>query len=197
MELKMEILCTEFKHKKILDNKIIVDEKSEEYYIVPLTKEFSVDEGEGVYKLSFKNQLLWLKYSNHNKEILINEYEFEECVLIESKNIIDIYMNLHTNHCFRKNVWQSNNNVRLNSDYAEKHMLILPIIEDMIDIKEFGIGITNYQISMISNEILLKQTIKDEHNCHLFITNNFLLNKDALFVKLNDNDVQDFIGVAH
>ena len=188
------IICKNFKHKKSIENKIIVTEPSEEYYVIPLSKSFDMESDGEVFKLSFVNQLIWLKYSNHKKEILIKEYDYDEFIIIESKNILDIYINIHTNRYFRKNVWHCDNAVSLNKKYLGTFFLIIPIIEDMISIKEFGEGIKNYQIHMISNEVLLKKANRrGEHGCNLIITNNFSLNKDALFVPLKDSDVELFL----
>ena len=117
MDMTTEIICKDFKHKKILENKVIVDEASEEYYIIPLSRGFDLEYDKEVYKLTFNNQLLWLKYSNHKKEILIKEKGFDECVLIKSENILDIYMNILCHECFKKNVWHTNYNVSLNKKY--------------------------------------------------------------------------------
>jgi len=194
MNLKLEIICKEFKHKKLMNNKIIVSEKGGEYYIIPLTKSFDLESDEEVYKLTFENQLLWIKYSNNAREILIKEFDFQDFIVIESKDILDIYVNIHTTQCFRKNVWQSKNNTSVNKKYLGKYLLILPIFEDMIDIKEFGIGITNYQIHMNTNEILLKQAKKrSEHGCYLMLTNNVNLSQEALFVPLKDDDLGLFL----
>jgi hypothetical protein len=62
----------------IVDKKIMVDESSGEYYIVPLNKSYDLEhireddsDDDEFVKLTFKNQLLWLKYSNHKKELLL------------------------------------------------------------------------------------------------------------------------------
>ena len=194
MELTMQIVCTEFEQVKIKNNRIIVDEKSEEYYIIPLNKSYDMESDNEVYRLTFKNQLLLLKYSNYYKEILIKDYNFTECVLIKSEYIKDIYVKLFDIHdCFRKNIWQSNNNTSIHKKYKGKYMLILPIIEDMIHIKEYGEGIPNYQVELITNEVLLKKVgSRSNSNGYLVLTNNMLLNKEALFVKLSDSDVDTF-----
>ena len=194
-ELKMEILCKNFKHKKIIENKIKVDEDKEEYYIIPLNKSFDVESYEDGHKLNFKNQLLWLKYSNRFGEILIKEFNFKDYIVIKSKDIIDIYATVLTTQCFKRNVWQTDNAVPLNKKYMGKYILVLPIFdEELIDIKEFGIGIINYQIHMYTNEILLKKaTPRAKNSCNLIITNNVLLNKEALFVVLYDEDVSLFL----
>ena len=195
MELRMEIVCKDFEQKPIINNKIYVDKPSDEYYIIPLNKSFELESDDEVFRLTFNNQLLWLKYSNRHKEILLKEYDFKECVLIKSEDILDIYVKINKCHdCFVKNVWQSENSSSLNKKYLNKHMLILPIIEDMFDIREYGEGIPFYQIELITNEILLK-TVKNRgnNNGYVILTNNFLLNKEALFVKLSDDDYNSFI----
>jgi len=193
MDLKLEIICKDFKHKKTIDNKLIVTEKSEEYYIIPVTRTFTMESDEEVFKLIFENQLLWLKYSNHQKEILIKE-DYDEFIIIKAKDILDIYMNIHTTNCFKKNVWFSKNNVSLNKKYLDKSILIIPIFEEMISINEYGEGIRHYQIHMNSNEILLRKVTKrSESNCNVVVTNNILLNKEALFVVLSDKDVDSFL----
>lgn len=195
MELKIEIICKNFEQKTINNQKICVNEQTEEYYIIPLNKSYDLEYDDEICKLTFKNQLLWLKYSNHQKEILLKEYNFNECVVVKSEDILDIYVKIiDCSNCFRKNVWQSNNNVSLNKRYLGKHMLILPIIEDMIDINEFGEGIKEYQIELITNEVLLKE-VKDRgnNNGYVVITNNVVLNNEALFVRLFEDDVESFL----
>lgn len=194
MELKLEIICKNFEQKKIKNNKIKVNSPSEEYYIIPLNKSFSMEYDDEVFKLSFENQLLWLKYSNHWKDILIKDFDFNECVLIKSEDILDIYVELQSNNYFRKNVWHTHNTVNVKKRYGGVYFLMLPIIEDMIEVKEFGVGVKLYQIHLITNEILLKKAKRiDGGSCNLMIPNNFLLNKEALFVRLSDNDVGLFI----
>ena len=195
MELKLEIICKNFEQKKIIDNKICTNEQSEEYYIIPLNKNFEMEYDDEVFKLTFKNQLLWLKYSNHFKNILIKEYDFNECVLIKSEDIEDIYVKLYTKKdCFLKNVWHGRNSISLNKKYLNKHMLVLPVIENMIHINEVGEGDVLYQIELITNEVLLKKVKKrSECNGHVLLTNNVLLNKDALFVELSDDEVSLFV----
>lgn len=195
MNLKLEIICKNYKHKKIIDNNIIVKEPSEEYYIIPLTKSFEIDKYKDEYKLKFDNQLLWLKYSNHKKKILLKEYNFEEAIIINSKDILDIYVSVYSTNFLRKNVWHTRNNVPLNKKYNGKYFLVIPIIDDMIDIHKYGEGIVHYQIHLISNEILLKKAYErsKNNNGNLIITNNCLLNKEALFIELSDNDVKSFV----
>lgn len=190
----MEIICKDFKHKKSIENKLRVQEIGEEYYIIPITRPLDMETDGEVYKLTFTNQLLWLKYSTHQKTILVNEYDYEEFILIKSENILDIYINLHTNRCFRKNVWHTDNAVPLNKKYLDKYLLVLPIFEDAIDIKEFGEDMKYYQIHMNTNEVLLKQaTSRAKNACNLIITNNVLLNKEALFVPLSDESLGLFL----
>lgn len=190
----MEIICTNFEQLKIDGDKIHVDEKSGEYYIIPLNKDFTMESDDEVIKLVFENQLLWLKYSNINKEILIKEFNFEEFVVIKSEEILDVYVVINTLNKMRKNVWQSNNIVNMNKKYLNKHFICIPIITDMVDIHNFDGGVIGYQIELITNEVLLKK-VKPKQNNHGYfsITNNFLLNKDALFIALNDNEVSKFI----
>ena len=193
--IKIIITCEEYKHKKIINDKIIIDEPTEEYYIIPLTKSFNMEHDGEVFQLTFKNQLLWLKYSNHNKEILLKDNTFSECIIIKSENILDIYMKVSTNNYFRKNVWSSKNNLRLNSRYDGRTMLMIPVIDDMIKIREFGEGIVKeYQMELISNEVLVEKTISHEHNCSLMLTNNFLLNKEAVFIRLDDESASSFFN---
>lgn len=194
MELTMEIICENFEQKKISNNKVEVDEPSEEYYIIPLNKSFSMEYDDEIFKLTFKNQLLWLKYSNHSKNILIKDYNFTECVLIKSEYIYDIYLKIHCNNLIRKNVWHSNYNINLKKKYIGKYFLAIPVIEDMISVKEYGEGISNYQIHMITNEVLLKK-VDNRSDCagNLIVTNNFRLNKEALFIRVSDDDVGLFL----
>lgn len=193
MIVKMKILCEQYKHKKIMNKKIIVNEASEEYYIIPITKEFTVNTDGDIYELVFKNQLLWLKYSNYKKEIVIKEL-FTECIIIKSEDILNIEVDITCNNYFLKNVWQSNNNVRLNSRYDGKYMLCLPVFDDLINIHEFGVGLVkDYRILLNTNEVLLVRTVPQEHNCSLMVSNNFLLNKEALFIRVSDDFVSDFI----
>ena len=195
MELKMEIICKDFKHKKSIENKLRVQEIEEEYYIIPITRPLDMETDGEVYKLTFTNQLLWLKYSTHQKTILVNEYDYEEFILIKSKDIIDIYINLHTNRCFRKNVWHSDNKVHLNKKYLDKYFLVLSVFEDAIDVKEFGEDLKYYQIHMNTNEVLLKKATPraKSSGCNLIITNNMMLNKEALFVPLSDESLELFL----
>lgn len=194
MELKLEIICKEFIHKKSINKRIIVKEENEEYYVIPLNDSFDMETDGEIYKLIFKNQLLWLKYSTKNKDIYIKEFDFKEFIVIKSEDIYDIFVNVHTTNYFRRNVWQTSNTVPLNKKYLDKYILVLPIFEDMIDIKEFGIGIVNYQIHMNTNEILLKKaTSRAKNSCNLVITNNVMLNKEALFIPLNDKSLDLFL----
>ena len=194
MELEIEILCKEYKHKKTVDEKLIVDKELEEYYIVPLTRKPNISSN-GYYHISLKNQLLWLKYSNGSNEILLKDCGFDDYLIIRADDIIDIYMYVSTSEYFRKNVWSSQHNVRLNNEYMDKYLLCIPIIDGMINVKEFGEGIVKeYQIHLLSNEVLLKKTIPQEHNCNFIVTSNFLLNKEALFIPLFDGDVVSFMG---
>ena len=199
MELKCKIICEKFEQKTKIDKKIYDVEQSEEYYVIPLSKSYDVKHEDGIFELMLKNQQLLLKYSNRFGEILLKDYDYgcEEFILIKSRDIIDIYVRIISNNYFRRNVWQTNTVVYMNKKCVGEKYLILPIIEDMISIKEFGEGIPIINIEMITNEILLREVQPSEKNCYLNITNNFLLNKDALFVRLNDGDVQDFVGVAH
>lgn len=195
MEFEMEILCNEYKHKVLVDDYIIVDTESEEYYIIPITKEMGKLWSGEAYRLSFKNQMLWLKYSNSEGKILVKNIGFTDFIVIKSEDIIDIYMYVSTSDYFRKNVWQSKNNVRLNKKYTDNYILCIPIIEDMINVKEFGDGVVKeYQIHMISNEAIISKTTPQSHNCNLMVTNNFLLNKEALFICLNEKDVNKFFN---
>lgn len=195
IELKTEIICENFEQKPIIENKVKVDEATEEYYIIPLNKSYTMESDEKIIKLTFTNQLLWLKYSNHHQEILLKEHDFKECIVIKSEHIYDIYVKINNIHdCFRKNVWQCDNTISMNKKYLNKHIIVMPIIEDMISIKEYGEGILNYQIELITNEILLKKSKdKGNHNSYINLTNNFLLNKEALFIKLSDDDVDLFL----
>ena len=193
--MKTEIICENFEQKKIENNRIYVNDSSEEYYIIPLNKGFDMESDDKVFKLTFTNQLLWLKYSNRHKYILLKDTRFTECVLIKSEDIYDIYVKINNVHdCFRKNVWQCDNNISINKKYLNNHFLVLPIIEDMININEFGEGIPLYQIELITNEMLLKY-VKDRgrNNGYIVLTNNMLLNKEALFVKLSSDDVGLFV----
>lgn len=199
MELKTEILCKKFEQMKIVDKKIMVDEPSGEYYIIPLNKSYDLEhirddsDDDEFVKLTFKNQLLWLKYSNHRKELLLKDYDFKECVVIRSDDILDIYVIVVTTNCFKRNVWHSKN-ISLNKKYTGKYMLVLPIFDDMISVREYGIGIVTYQVRMITNEVLLKKvSARSEHGSNVVITNNVNLNKEALFVVVYDDDVSLFL----
>ena len=194
MELEMEIICTKFSQYDITDNEIETDEASEEYYIIPLSRDFGMGYDDKVTKLYFKNQLLLLKYSNHKGIIHLKEYDcFNQCVLIKSSDILDIYVKIDTSNYMRKNVWQSRNIVSMNKKYLGKKFLMLPIIEDMVDIHSYGEGILRYQIHVITNEVIMKEVLSKQNNHgYLGVTNNFLLNKDALFILLYDVDVEKF-----
>lgn len=194
MKIKTEIICKTFKHKKPVNGKLIVDEGSEEYYIIPITKQFKAETDGEVYKLLFENQILWLKYSNHKHEILLKEFDFKEFIIIKSDEILDINVFVKTNKMFRKNIWQSKTSVKINKQYDNQYFIIIPIMEDMIKIHEYGEGIRWYEINVISNEILLKKAhISGENNCLLNLTVNATLNKEALFLPLYDKDVASFI----
>ena len=194
MNLKMEIICKNFEQKPIIDNKILTDEQEEEYYIVPLNREPSMEYDDEVFKLTFENQLLWLKYSNYRKEVLVKDFKFKECVLIKSEDILDIYVKIQTTNYQRKNVWYTNNAVNMNKVYLDKYFLIVPVIDDMISVHEWGEGICHYEFEMITNEILLKKVVsKDNNHGYVGVTNNILLNKSALFILLNDYDVSLFL----
>lgn len=194
MDLKLEIICENYKHKKIKNNKILVDKPSEEYYIIPLSKSCVLESDEKYFKLTFNKQLLWLKYSNHKKEILLKEYDFKECIIIESKDIFDIYVKIQTGNYFRKNVWNSKTTTFIKKKYDKDYFLVLPIFDDMIEIEEFGEGVKINQINMITNEILLKQAKKNGNSAVVMVTNNFTLNQEALYIRLNNDEIEDFIG---
>ena len=190
MELKTEIICENFEQKKIHDNKIYVDEASEEYYIIPLNHSFSIEYDDEVYKLTFTNQQLWLKYSNHFKEIKIYEYEYDECVLIKSADILDIYSIILCDDYIRKNTWQSLN-VNIKRKDIGKYYLVIPIIEEMVNVKKFGVNDYFYQIEVITNEIRMKKVMKRSDNAgNITITNNINLCGEALFIRLSDDDVR-------
>ena len=194
MKLKTEIICKNFEQMKIVDKKIYTNEQSEEYYIVPLNKSFDLEYDDEVFKLTFTNQLLWLKYSNHWGYILLKEFDFNECVVIKSEDIEDIYVQLYTDKdCFIKKVWQSRKNVSLNKKFVGKFVLVLPIIEDMIDFSRVGEG-SFYTVRMITNEILLKEVKnRGKGNGYIVIDNNVEDYGEALFVVLSDDD--DGVGL--
>lgn len=185
MNLKMEIICENFEQKKIIDDKIIVDNPTEEYYVILLNKSYDLETDCEIFKLIFFNQQLLLKYSNMNNEILIKNCDFEDCVIIKSDLIKEIYVELISTDCFRKNVWHYKNSVYMNKKYLDDYFLVIPIIDDMIDIFEYGEGIRNYQVKMITNEVLLRRVCpKGNNHGYIGVTNNVLMNKDALFVRL-------------
>lgn len=194
MEVKTEIICKNFEQMKIEDKKIYTNEQSEEYYIIPLNKNYDLEYDDEVFKLTFTNQLLWLKYSNHWGYILIKEFDFNECVVIKSEDILDIYVKLYTNkECFYKNTWQSYN-ISLSKEYVDKHLLVLPVIEDdMIKFDKVGEG-SFYLVRMITNEILLKEVKnRGKGNGYLVTNNNVMDCGKALFVVLGDDDVMLFL----
>ena len=192
MDLTMEIICYDFKQLKINNNEILTDTKGEEYYIIPISKSFSVESDDDVMKLTFKNQLLWLKYSNRFKKIHLKEFNYKECVLIKSEDVLDIYLKIICDNYFRKNVWQTNTSVYMNKKCLNKYYLIFPIIEDMVKIYEYGEGIPICNIELITNEVLLKRVKKNGNHGCLAITTNFLTNKDALFIRIDDDDFSKF-----
>lgn len=193
MEIKTEIICKDFEQRKIDDNnKIYNVKKSEEYYVIPLNKSFEMEYDDTLFKLTFKNQELWLKYSNRFKELLLKTTHYTEFVLIKSKDIIDIYVKIIADNYFRKNIWTTQTTVHMNKKYLEKHFIVIPIINDMIDIREFGEKIPILNIEMITNEVLLRKVTPYAKHGHLSITSNFLLNKDALFIKVNDDELNKF-----
>ena len=193
IDMKTEIICTDFQHKKIIDDKIIVNEESSEYYIIPLSRSFTMESDDEVIKLTFKNQLLWLLYSNHWKEILVKDFEFSECVLIKSEDIKQIEVQiLCGENYFRKNVYNSMHTSYMNKKYLGKYMLAIPIFDDMIYVNEAGVNLV--QITLLTNEILLKKVLSNTNNHgYYMITSNFLLNREALFIPVSDDDVELFI----
>ena len=194
MNLEMEIVCENFEQKKIVDSKVMVDVPSGEYYIVPLNKELSMEYDDEVFRLRFYNQLLWLKYSNHRREVLLKDFEFSECIVISSEDILDVYVKIRTSNCERRNVWHCYNNVNMNKKFLGRYFLVVPVIDDMIRVHEWGLGVPNYEIKMITNEILLKR-VESKNNNHGYVgvTNNVMLNKSALFILLDDDDVFKFL----
>ena len=195
IEIKTNIICKDFQHKKIIDNNIIVKNESSEYYVIPLSRSFEMESDDEVIKLTFTNQLLWLLYSNHWKKILIKDtdFNFSECVIIKSEDILDIEMSINCGeNFFRKNVYQSKHKPYMNKKYLDKYMLALPIFEDMININVVGVNIV--QIRLLSNEVLLRKVV-DNLNGHGYypLTSNFLLNKDALFIPVSVDDVGLFV----
>lgn len=197
IDVTTEIICKNFEQRNIdVDtNKIYKVEQSEEYYIIPLNKSFDMEYDDEVFKLTFKNQQLWLKYSNHFKEVYLKECNYSECVIIKSEDILDIYVKIIADNYFRKNIWTTQTSVYMNKKHLGKSFLMLPIIDDMIKIKEFGERICILNIEMITNEILLKKVKPLINHGYLGITNNFLLNKDALFIRVNDDELCKFYDV--
>ena len=195
MELKTEIICKNYEQLRIKNNEIYTNEQSEEYYIIPLTKGYELEYDDEVFKLTFTNQLLWLKYSNRFGYITLKDCGYYECVLIKSDAILDIYVRINSSHeCFRKNVWSSHNNVSLNKRFVGKHMLVLPIIDDMCELDCFGEGIKFYQAQLITNEIILQDVKhRGNGNGYVVITNNININQEALFVVLGDDEYYDFV----
>lgn len=193
IQITTEIICENFEQTTIKNNKIYVNEQQEEYYIIPLNKDYDLTYDDEVYKLTFTNQLLWLKYSNKNKYINLKEYNFKECVIIKSKDILDVYVKLFTGNYFIKNVWQSYN-VNLKKKYVDDYFLVIPIINDMVKVNEFGVAGNFNQIEVITNEILLKQVKpRSEHGGNIVITNNVNLCKEAVFIRLSEDDVGGFL----
>lgn len=188
IDIKTDIICKNFYHKKINNNEIIVDNESSEYYIIPLSRSFTMESDDEVIKLSFKNQLLWLLYSNHWKKIHVKDFNFTECVLIKSEDILDVEVKITCGEdYFRKNVYQSMHKPHMNKKYVEKYMLALPIFEDMIYINKVGVNVV--QIQLLTNEVLLKKVVSSLNGHGYFpLTSNFLLNQEALFIPLSDDD---------
>lgn len=199
MQMKMEIICKDFKHKKILPEKeykkIVVDEPSTEYYIIPLSKDFSMETDGDVFKLTFDKQLLWLKQANHTGRILLKEYGFEECVLVKPDDMVEVYVRIVSDNMIRKNVWQSDNNVYMKKDFIGDYFLCIPVLdESLLDYHEFGEGIVDYQVRIITNEVLLKQVVRRcDSGGNLIVSNNFMLNKEALFIRVGGDEVGEFI----
>lgn len=188
IDVKTDIICTDFQHKKIIDNKILVNEESSEYYIIPLNKSFSMESDDEVIKLTFKNQLLWLLYSNHYKEILVKDYDFSECVLIKSEDILQVEVNiLCGDDYFRKNVYSSMHTIYMNKKFLGRFLLVMPIFDDMINIDE--VGVNTVQISLLTNEVLLREVLSNRNgHGYCMVTSNFLLNQEALFIPVGDVD---------
>ena len=195
MELITEIICENYEQLKIKNNEIYTNEQSEEYYIVPLTKGYDLESDDDVFKLTFTNQLLWLKYSNRFGYITLKDCDYYECVLIKSDDILNIYVRINSNHeCFKRNVWHCMNSVSLNKKYLGKHMLVLPIIEDMCNLDCFGEGIPFYQAQLVTNEVVLQEVKnRGNGNGYVVLTNNVNLNQEALFVVLGDDEYYDFV----
>lgn len=190
MELKTDIICKNFEQVKIDNNIIEVDEQSYEYYVIPLNKSFSMEYDDEVFKLTFINQQLWLKYSNHHKEIKLHETDYEECVLIKSEDVMDICSVVQCDSYVRKNTWHSLN-INVKKKYVDEYFLVIPIIEDMIDIRKFGVGDYFYQIEVITNEVLMKKVKhRGLNGGNITINNNINLWGEALLIKLNSYDVK-------
>ena len=139
-----------------------------------------------IIKLTFVNQLLWLKYSNKDGVINLNDFDFKECVLIKSKDICDIYVVLVTDDYFEKNVWSGRYHVGVNKKYLGEYMIVFPIIENMIKVKEID-GL--YRIELIVNEILLKEVHRRNNHGYVMLDVNIMLNKTALFVPVNKENI--------
>ena len=186
IEYKTEIICKNFEQMNIIDNKIYTNEQKEEYYIIPLNKDFIMESDDEIIKLTFVNQLLWLKYSNKDGVINLNDFDFKECVLIKSKDICDIYVVLVTDDYFEKNVWSGRYHVGVNKKYLGEYMIVFPIIENMIKVKEID-GL--YRIELIVNEILLKEVHRRNNHGYVMLDVNIMLNKTALFVPVNKENI--------
>lgn len=196
MDIKLTILCKNYRHKRVINNKIIVDRPEGEYYLIPITREWSLDDSHSeYYELKFMNQQLWLKYSNRFNEIVdLKDYGYTDYIVIESEQMENIQMSIHTSECFCKNVWQSNIRVGINKKYTGKHLLIIPIFENLMDVTKTGEGIPDYYIRMMSNEIILREAkARSKYNTEVNITNNFLLNKEALFIPLTEQSLRKFL----
>lgn len=190
IEFKTEIICNEFEQLNIVQNKIYTNEQNEEYYIIPLNKDFIMESDDEIIKLTFVNQLLWLKYSNVDGVINLNDFDFKECVLIKSKDIHDIYVVFATDDYFRKSVWSCDYYVCVNKEYVGKYMLVFPVIEDMIKIGDVD-GF--YRVEVIVNEILLKEVHKKGNQGYVMVDSNIMLNKSALFVPVDVDNLDLFI----
>ena len=162
-EIKTEIICKDFKQMNIIQEKIYTNEQREEYYIIPLNKKYTMEYNDEIYKLTFHNQLLWLKYSTNKKYILLNEYPYRECVIIKSKDILDIYCQIATDNYEIKKTWQSNN-VHTKKQNIGKHCLVISIIDEMVNVSDFGTTGRFHQIEVITNEVLLKEVKRRSEN---------------------------------
>ena len=195
MKLKTEIICKNYEQLNIVQHKVQVNEQHEEYYIIPLNKDYDLEYDDKVMKLTFTNQLLWLKYSNSKGEILLKEYDFHECVVIKSEYILDIYVKITDCHEYiRRNIYHTRNSPSFNKVLKGKYILALPIINEMIKVKEYGLGIKEYEVEMITNEILMKK-VKDRgnKNGYINITNNMMLNKEGVFLPLKEGEEDLFV----